>query len=57
MKRLTNVTFDIERIVHFYIKTFVHFDIDIYNIDIYTKKRAYHRSFRAKQTRLLILHY
>ena len=30
MKRLTNATFDIERIVHFYIKTFVHFDIDIY---------------------------
>lgn len=35
MKRLTNVTFDIEIIVHFYIKTFVHFDIDIYIYDIY----------------------
>ena len=33
MKRLTNATFDIEIIVHFYIKTFVHFDIDIYNSD------------------------
>lgn len=35
MKRLTNATFDIERIVHFYIKTFVHFDIDIYNCFIW----------------------
>ena len=34
MKRLTNATFDIERIVHFYIKTFVHFDIDIYSKSI-----------------------
>ena len=41
MKRLTNATFDIERIVHFYIKTFVHFDIDIYNRWKTAKKREW----------------
>ena len=34
-------TFDIKRIVHFYIKTFVHFNIDIFNLYTSWRKPVY----------------